>query len=82
MAGAIIIHTMRITETAAGTPIVERTPEEEAAYLERQVQREIGMSVAEFKRALAAGKLDLGDMDVFYVAGLLRIGQNGQSPAA
>lgn len=73
---------MRITETAAGTPIVERTPEEYAAYLERQVQREVGMSVAEFKRALAAGELDLGDMDVFYVAGLLRIGQNGQSPAA
>ncbi|MGA9284866.1 MAG: hypothetical protein WBV85_05435 [Solirubrobacteraceae bacterium] len=73
---------MKITETAAGTPIIERTSEEQAAYLERQVQREIGMSVADFKRALSAGELDLGDMDVFYVAGLLRIGQNGQSAAA
>ena len=73
---------MRVTETAAGTPIIERTPEEQAAYLEREVQREMGMSVAEFTRALCAGELDLGDMDVFYVAGLLRVGQNGQSAAA
>ncbi len=75
-------QTMRVTETAAGTPIIERTPEEQAAYLEREVQREMGMSVAEFTRALCAGELDLGDMDVFYVAGLLRVGQNGQSAAA
>ncbi len=68
---------MNITHTAAGTPIIDRTAEEYAAYLERQVQREMGMSVAEFKRAFAAGELDLGDMDVFYVAGLLRIGQTG-----
>ena len=76
---------MKVTYTAAGTPIVEMTAEEEAAYHERHVQREIGMSVAEFKRALAAGGVGVGDMDVFYVAGLLRIGQNGQngqSPAA
>ncbi len=73
---------MQITYTAAGTPVIDRTPEEYAAYLERQVQREMGMSVAEFKRALAAGELDIGDVDVFYVAGLLRIGQNGQGPAA
>ncbi len=73
---------MQVTHTAAGTPIIERTPEEYAAYLERRVQREIGMSVAEFRRAYAAGELDLGDMDVFYVAGLLRIGQNGNKAAA
>ncbi len=73
---------MSVTETAAGTPIVERTPEEYAAYLERQVQRELGMSVAEFKRAYAAGELEDGDVAVDYVVSLLRIGQNGQGPAA
>jgi hypothetical protein len=73
---------MRITETAAGTPVIERTQEEYEAYLERQVQREIGMSVAAFKRAYAAGELDDGDVAVDYLVSLLRIGQNGQSPAA
>ena len=73
---------MIVTKTAAGTPVVERTPEEYAAYLERQVQREIGMSVTEFKRAYAAGELQDGDVAVDYVVSLLRIGQNGQSPAA
>jgi hypothetical protein len=73
---------MQVTETAAGTPIVERTPEEYAAYLERQVQREMGMSVAEFIEADTAGKLDHTDVAVDYVVSLLRIGQNGQSPAA
>jgi hypothetical protein len=58
-------------------PIVRFTPKQWAAYLERQVQSEVGMSVAEFKRAFAAGELDTGDMDVFYVTGLLDISQNG-----
>jgi hypothetical protein len=39
-------------------PIVRFTPEEWDAYLERQVQREMCMSVAEFRRAFAAGELD------------------------
>ncbi|MFZ2049793.1 MAG: hypothetical protein WB698_01995 [Solirubrobacteraceae bacterium] len=73
---------MRITETAAGTPIIERTLDEEAAYLERQVQREMGMSVAAFKRAYSAGDLEDGNVAVDYLVSLLRIGQNGQSPAA
>ena len=63
-------------------PIVRFTPEERAAYLERQVQSEVGMSVAEFKRAFAAGELDAGDMDVFYVTGLLDISRNGHSTVA
>ncbi len=73
---------MKVTETAAGTPIVEFTEEEEAAYLERQVQREMGMSVAEFTRAYLAG--ELADMvpDVDDIVGLLRIGQNGQNGRA
>jgi len=63
-------------------PIVRFTPKQWAAYLERQVQREVGMSVAEFRRAFAAGELDAGDMDVFYVTGLLDISQNGHSAVA
>jgi hypothetical protein len=63
-------------------PIVRFTPEQYAAYLERQVQREVGMSVAEFRRAFAAGELDAGDMDVFYVTGLLGIGVNGHKAVA
>ena len=63
-------------------PIVRFTPKQWAAYLERQVQREVGMSVAEFKRAFAAGELDTGDMDVFYVIGLLDISQKGNEAVA
>ena len=63
-------------------PIVRFTPKQWDAYLEREVQREVGMSVAEFKRAFAAGELDAGDMDVFYVIGLLGISQNGHSAVA
>jgi hypothetical protein len=63
-------------------PIVRFTPKQWAAYLEREVQREVGMSVAEFKRAFAAGELDTGDMDVFYVTGLLDISQNGHKAVA
>jgi CubicO group peptidase (beta-lactamase class C family) len=73
---------MEITYTVAGTQIIERTPEEYAAYLERQVQREMGMSVAEFRRAYAAGELDDADVAVDYVVSLLRIGQNGHKAAA
>ena len=39
-------------------PIVRFTPKQRAAYLERQTQREMGISVAEFRRAFAAGELD------------------------
>ena len=78
----MMMSTMNVTYTAAGTPVIDRTPEEYAAYLERQVQREMGMSVAEFIEADTAGKLDHTDVAVDYVVSLLRIGQNGQSPAA
>ena len=63
-------------------PIVRFTPEQWAAYLEHEVQSAVGMSVAEFKRAFAAGELDAGDMDVFYVTGLLDISRNGHSTVA
>ena len=63
-------------------PIVRFTPKQRAAYLERQTQREMGISVAEFKRAFAAGELDSGDMDVFSVTGLLGISRKGNEAAA
>jgi hypothetical protein len=78
----MMMSTMNVTHTAAGTPVIERTPEEYAAYLERQVQREIGMSVAEFRRAYAAGELEDGDVAVDHLVGKLRIGQNGHKAAA
>ncbi len=73
---------MNVTHTAAETPVIDLTEEEEAAFLEREVQREIGMSVAEFTRAYATGELEDGDVAVDGFVGLLRIGQNGHSPAA
>jgi hypothetical protein len=65
-------------------PIVRFTPKQWAAYLEREVQSAVGMSVAEFRRAFAAGELDSGDMDVFSVTALLGIGisRNGNKAVA
>ncbi len=68
---------MDVTETVAGAQTVDLTQEEYDAYLERQVQREIGMSVAEFTEAYTAGKVDHAHPAVYYLVGLLRIGQNG-----
>jgi len=62
-------------------PIVRFTPEERAAYLERQTQREMGISVAEFRRAFAAGELD-NHHAVSYLAGKILISQNGSKAAA
>jgi hypothetical protein len=73
---------MEITYTAAGTPVIDRTPEEYAAHLERQVQKAIGMSVAGFTSAYLAGKLDDADPAVGQLVGLLRIGQNGHKAVA
>ncbi|MHB1539021.1 MAG: hypothetical protein ACYCUM_07945 [Solirubrobacteraceae bacterium] len=73
---------MKVTETATGTPVIDLTAEEEAAYLEREVQSAVGMSVPEFIRAYSAGKLDDADVAVDEMVGLLRIGQNGHKAAA
>ena len=54
----MIVSTMIVTYTAAGTPVIELTPEEHAAYLEREVQSAMGMSVAEFIRAYTAAELE------------------------
>jgi hypothetical protein len=73
---------MQVTYTAAGTPVIDRTPEEYAAHLERQVRKGTGMSVAEFTAAYIAGKLDDADPAVGPLVSLLRIGQNGHKAVA
>lgn len=73
---------MILSETEAGTPIVDMTAEEYEAYVERQVERGAGMSAAEFRRAYAAGELDDADPAVSELVGVLRIGQNGHSVVA
>ena len=65
--------------TPAGTPVVEMTVEEYAAYVDGEVQRALGISADEFRRAYAAGELDDADPDVSELVGLLRIGQNGHA---
>lgn len=72
---------MVVRETSAGSPVVEMTAEEYAAYLERAVQSALSLSADEFRRAYLAGELDDADPAVSELAGLLRIGQNGHSPA-
>jgi hypothetical protein len=62
-------------------PILRFTPEEWAAYLERQTQREMGISVAEFRRAFAAGELD-NHHAVGYLAGKILISQYGTQAVA
>lgn len=71
---------MNVTETD-GTQVIDLTDEEYAAYLERQVQREIGMSVAEFTRAYYAGELRDRVPDVDNIVGMLRLGRNGDRAA-
>jgi hypothetical protein len=71
-----------VSETSAGSPVVEMTAEEYAAYVEREVQRAAGLSAEEFRRAYLAGELDEADPAVSDLIGLLRIGQNGHASAA
>ena len=73
---------MQVTYTAAGTPVIDLTPEEYAAHLEREVRKATGLSVAEFTRAYLAGELDDADVAVDEMVGLLRIGQNGHKAVA
>jgi hypothetical protein len=77
-----MVIAMVMSETAAGTPVVEMTPEEYEAYVEGEVKRAVGMSADEFRRAYAAGELDDVDPAVSELVGFLRIGQNGHSAGA
>jgi len=67
---------MRVDETPGGTPVVAFTESEYEAYLEGEVQRGAGVSVAEFVLAYETGDLDDADPGVGDLVGLLRIGQN------
>lgn len=79
--GGVASSRSKARQDTALAPIVRFTPEQRAAYVERQTQREMGISVAEFRRAFAAGELD-GHHAVGYLAGKLLIGQNGNKAAA
>ena len=63
-------------------PIVRFTPKQRAAYLEREVQSAVGISVAEFRRAYAAGELEDGDADVDYLVHRLVIPYSGNKAVA
>lgn len=52
---------MIVTETAAGTPVVDLTAEEYGAYLESEVRRLTGRTVAAFVQACEADELDDSD---------------------
>jgi hypothetical protein len=53
------------------------TEDEHRAFLEREVEASVGVSGAEFVDRVRRGDVDWDDPDVFYVAGILGIGQNG-----
>lgn len=62
---------MEITSTTSGgTPVYEPTESEFVAFLECE-SAQFGMSVDEFRRALAGGELDASAPDVSYFAALL-----------
>jgi hypothetical protein len=73
---------MTVGETPAGTPVVDLNAEEYDAYLDNEVGRLTGMTVADFMRAYEGGELDESDPAVSELIGLLRIGQNGHSVVA
>jgi hypothetical protein len=64
--------------TDAGTPVIETTPDEYRDFLEREVRASLDISVDEFKARVARGEVDWSDPDVFYVASILGMGQNGR----
>ncbi len=72
---------MTVDETPAGTLVVDFTEKEYDDYLEGEVRRGTGLTVAEFVRAYEAGELDDADPAVSDLVGLLRIGQNGDRAA-
>jgi hypothetical protein len=73
---------MVLSETDAGSPVVDMTAEEYEAYVEQEVRRASGLSATEFRRAYLAGELDEADPAVSELVGFLRIGQNGHSASS
>jgi hypothetical protein len=72
---------MTVDETPAGTLVVDFTEKGYDDYLEGEVRRGTGLTVAQFVRAYEAGELDDADPAVGDLVGLLRIGQNGDRAA-
>lgn len=62
---------MNVTRTTSGgTAVYEPTESEFAAFLEREAAQ-FGMSIEEFRRALAEGELDASTPEVSYLLALL-----------
>lgn len=72
---------MTVGETPAGTLVVDLTPEEYDAYLDREVERATGVTATEFVAAYRRGELDDSDPAVSEMLVLLRVGQNGDRAA-
>lgn len=70
---------MKVTKTPGGADFIELTPDEYASYVERRVERAMGISSTEFRRAYLAGELDEANPSVSELVGMLRIGQVGQT---
>lgn len=68
---------MTQSETSAGTPVIEMSEPEHHAFLEREAQASFGMSIADFTARVHSHEIDWDDPEVFYLAGLIGVGQNG-----
>lgn len=70
--------------TDAGTPVLDLTAEEYDAFLEREVQRLMGISVDEFVRQVQVGEIEWDHPEALHVAGLvdLDLRLNGHYPTA
>jgi len=72
---------MTVDETPVFFNVTATTEKEYDDYLEGEVRRGTGLTVAEFVRAYEAGELDDAEPAVSDLVGLLRIGQNGDRAA-
>jgi hypothetical protein len=73
---------MTLSQTSAGTPVLDLDPIEYKGFLEDEVRSRMAMSVAEFTERYLANQLDDADPDVPFLVGLLWIGQNGRPAVA
>jgi hypothetical protein len=63
--------------SAIEAPIVEMTDDEYTLFLSQEVERGVGLAVADFITAYTAGEIDDSDPEVTRLAALLALGQNG-----
>jgi hypothetical protein len=73
---------MTHSETSAGTPVIEMTPEEYQDFLEAEARARLGISLNEFTTRYSAGQLDDSDPDVPLLAMWADMGRNGHKVAA